>query len=322
MDMINAQGKQVHRSAVSTREGVLFSKIQKITQKLITILGELAAWVDYPEEDLPEIETETLNSSLSTILSELDELILSYDSGRILREGIDTVILGKPNVGKSTLMNMLSGFQRSIVTEIAGTTRDIVEESVRVGDILLRLSDTAGLRATDDVVEGFGVSLAYKKLKTADLVIAVFDNSEILSDEDLSLIDSLSTKPCVAVINKSDLEAKVNKDILSTHFNKIVEISAKNNEGINRLSKAIEDIFNTNQFDPNVGVISNERQKACVDTARKNIAQAINVLMLGETYDAITVLIDAAASSLMELTGEKTTEAVVNEIFSHFCVGK
>jgi len=322
MDMIMAQGEQAHRSAVSAHEGVLFARVKKITDKLVVILSELAAWVDYPEEDLPEIEYGTFDKSLGEALVELNELLKSYDIGRIFREGIDTAIIGKPNVGKSTLMNMLLGFDRSIVTDIAGTTRDIVEESVKLGDLILRLSDTAGIHETTDFVECVGVSLAYKKLQEADLVIAVFDNSEALSQADMDLLDKLGDKPCVAVVNKSDLEQKLDKEILNKHFSKIIDISAKNKTGADELIFALEELFQVNQFDANAGVITNERQKQCVEKAMVSIESALATLRNGETYDAVTVLIDEGANVLLELTGEKATEAVVSAVFSRFCVGK
>lgn len=322
MDVISAQGEQALRAAVSSHEGALYSRIRKITDKLVSILGELAAWVDYPEEDLPDIEFNALQASLSECIAELDKLLLSYDSGRILREGIDTAIVGKPNVGKSTLMNLLLGYERSIVTDIEGTTRDIVEESARIGEIVLRLSDTAGIHDTEDIIEGVGVNLAKKKISEADLIIAVFDNSRKLTDEDFSVIESVKDKACIAVLNKTDLEPEVDINVLKEYFNYVVEISAKNNKGIDELKSALEEIFRLNQFDATSGIIANERQKQCVEEARKYLVSANDVLVMGETYDAVTVLIDKAADDLLELSGEKATEAVVNDVFSRFCVGK
>lgn len=322
MDVISAQGEQALRAAVSSHEGALYSRIRKITDKLVSILGELAAWVDYPEEDLPDIEFNALQASLSECIAELDKLLLSYDSGRILREGIDTAIVGKPNVGKSTLMNLLLGYERSIVTDIEGTTRDIVEESARIGEIVLRLSDTAGIHDTEDIIEGVGVNLAKKKISEADLIIAVFDNSRKLTDEDFSVIESVKDKACIAVLNKTDLEPEVDINVLKEYFNYVIEISAKNNKGIDELKSALEEIFRLNQFDATSGIIANERQKQCVEEARKHLVSANDVLVMGETYDAVTVLIDKAADDLLELSGEKATEAVVNDVFSRFCVGK
>ena len=322
MDVISAQGEQTLRAAVSSHEGALFSRIKRITDKLVSILGELAAWVDYPEEDLPDIEFSTLQKSLSNVISELDDLLKSYESGRILRNGIDTAIVGKPNVGKSTLMNLLLGFDRSIVTEVEGTTRDIVEESVRVGEIVLRLSDTAGIHQTNDIVEEFGVSRSYKKIHEADLVIAVFDNSRGLTNEDFEIIKIVKEKPCIAIINKSDLKDKIEKQNLEKYFKHVLEFSAKTSNDVNAISNTLENIFKLNQFDGSAGIVANERQKMCVQEARDYLSTALEVLVNGETYDAVTVMIDKATDSLLQLSGEKATEAVVDNVFSRFCVGK
>ncbi len=322
MDLISAQGEQTRRSALSVREGALFSQIREITTRLVHILGELAAWVDYPEEDLPDIQPDILREDITNCIEILQRLSNGYDKGRLFREGIDTVITGKPNVGKSTLMNLLLGFERSIVTDIAGTTRDVVEESVRIGDVILRLSDTAGIRQTDDTVEAVGVKLAYKRLEEAMLIIAVFDNSAVLSDEDKEIIHRVKNRHCIAVINKSDLEQKLETDEISNSFERVVEICAKNAEGLIKLEQAVSDIFRLNDIDAFTGIISNERQKSCVSKSLSSLTAALEALVAGETYDAVTVMIDEAANSLLELSGEKATEAVVSEVFSKFCVGK
>ena len=175
MDIISAKGERELKMAESLREGAAFRKAKKCSDKLLKILGDLAAWADYPEEDIPEVRPEVLSEELKSVRDDLSSLIKNYDSGRILREGVATAIIGRPNVGKSTLFNCLSGCERSIVTEIAGTTRDIIEESVRIGDITLRLSDTAGIHETDDVIEGIGVEMAEKMISKSELVISVFD---------------------------------------------------------------------------------------------------------------------------------------------------
>ena len=322
MDLISSQGEQSHKCAVSIHEGALFKRIKSISDKLVTLLGELGAWVDYPEEDIPAVEENNLLVTLSSVLSALKATAATYDSGKIIRNGIDTVIVGRPNVGKSTLMNLLTGYERSIVTEVAGTTRDLIEESVRLGDVVLKLCDTAGIRQTDDLVEGAGVKLAYKKLENADLILAIFDNSLELKHEDFQLIEKLIGKKTIAIINKSDKESLIDKDFISENFNSIVEISAKSGDGIEKLKDKLEEIFYTNDIDVSAGVIVNERQKRCLDMAITSIKEAISALEIGETLDAVTVLIDETANFLLELTGEKTTEAVVDEVFSHFCVGK
>ena len=219
-------------------------------------------------------------------------------------------------------MNLLLGYERSIVTEIAGTTRDIVEESARLGDIVLRLSDTAGIRKTGDVVENIGVSLSLKKLDSAQLVIAVFDNSKELSHEDFQIIEKTQEKTAVAVINKCDKENMLDKAFIYENFENVVEISAKDEKSLDVLREKIEKIFKTSEIDPSAGVIANERQKRCVQMATSSLEDAVFALESGQTLDAVTVLIDEGVSYLLELTGERVSEAVVNEVFSHFCVGK
>lgn len=323
MDIISAEGNAAHRQALNVREGMLFKKIRKCSDRLLKLLGELGAWIDYPEEDTPEVDGNSMDSELSVILSELEKIRRSYDNTRILKAGIDTVIAGKPNVGKSTLMNLLSGCERSIVTDIAGTTRDIVEESVRIGDIVLRLSDTAGIRETADVIEGAGIEKAVKGLSRAELVIAVFDNGEEIDSDDMRLIEMCGNTSAkkIACINKSDRPSRLDRDIISSRFENVVEISAKNGEGTDNLQKVLYNMFITNSNADNE-ISVNERQKQCLDTAIMRISEAIDAIKDGVTFDAVNIILDEAQNAMTELTGERTTETVINEVFSLFCVGK
>lgn len=324
MDMISARGELSLRSARLTREGRLFKSIDSIKQKLVTLLGELAAWVDYPEEDLPAVENDAIAATLDSSCRGLRRLVRDYDLGMVLRRGIDTVIAGKPNVGKSTLMNTLLGYERSIVTEAAGTTRDVIEETVRLGELELKLSDTAGIRDTDDRVEKLGVSLAKKRLEECALVIAVFDTSSPLDDEDRELLELLEKmdKRTVIVLNKSDLGTAADRSAFDALGARIIELSAKQGEGIEELTEAVSELFGADSFDPDSTVFANERQKQCAEAALEKLEAAASALAMGETLDAVTVMIDFAAGELMELTGERVTEAAVNEVFSKFCVGK
>lgn len=322
MDIISAKGERELKMAENLRDGAAFKKASKCSEMLMKILGDLAAWADYPEEDIPAVEPESLSAELREVKVELSSLIESYDCGRILREGILTAIIGRPNVGKSTLFNCLSGCNRSIVTDIAGTTRDIVEESVRLGDITLRLADTAGIRETDDIIEGIGVDMAEKMIDSAELVIAVFDGSTPLTDDDLYLINKINNKKCVAVINKNDVHQVIDVNFLNKKIQHIVYISAKENIGIEILQHEIEDIFEINEQSFNSASAANERQKKCIDNALDSLEQSILALENGELLDAVNVLVDEAEQYLLELTGEKVTDAVVDEVFSRFCVGK
>ena len=322
MDVISAEGKQALNSANLAHEGVLFKKIKSTTDDLVKILSELAAWVDYPEEDLPSVENDVLATSLNTAISQLNLILCDYDSGLIFRNGVDTAIVGRANVGKSSLMNMLLGFDRSIVTDIAGTTRDVIEESARLGGVVLKLSDTAGIRQTDDKVESMGVDLAKKKLENARLVIAVFDASEELTHEDKRLLDEIKDKQCVIVLNKTDLQAKISEDDFAEYKKPVVLISAKEQKGKKDLENAVLSILKLDNVNSDTTVFTNERQKNCVEKAKNSLELALNALNLGETLDAVTVTISKACDFLLELTGEKATEAVIDEVFHNFCVGK
>ena len=242
----------------------------------------------------------------------------------ILKNGVDSVIAGKPNVGKSTLMNMLLGNDRSIVTNVAGTTRDVIEESAKLGELILKLSDTAGIHETDDEVEKIGVDIAKKKLKNAMLVIEVFDISRELDEEDLELLEYVKKlgKKVIIVLNKSDLENVVERSQLEKYSDYVIEISAKLDEGREELQKAAEKLLGIGGYDADSTIFANERQIFCAERARKYLAMALESLDMGETLDAVTVMIDYGANALLELTGEKATEAVVDEVFSKFCVGK
>ncbi len=322
MDIISAKGERELKMAESLREGAAFRKAKKCSDKLLKILGDLAAWADYPEEDIPEVRPDVLSEELKSVRDDLRSLIRNYDSGRILREGVATAIIGRPNVGKSTLFNCLSGCERSIVTEIAGTTRDIIEESVRIGDITLRLSDTAGIHETDDVIEGIGVEMAEKMISKSELVIAVFDGSCPLTEDDLYLINKINKNNTVAVVNKNDVEQLLDTSLLEQKIQHIVYLSAKENTGVNELYDKIQTIFKLNEADFDTATAANERQKKCIDKALEGIESAISSLEIGEMLDAVNILVDEAEQSLLMLTGEKVTDAVVDEVFSRFCVGK
>jgi tRNA modification GTPase len=207
MDVIAASGSRELQFANAMRNGAMVRRVQAVQEQLVTVLGSLAAWADYPEEDIPAVAPEPLQATLQTIQQDLQRLLATKDYGRILKSGVSTVIVGKPNVGKSTLFNLLSGCERSIVTDIAGTTRDVVEECVRLGDVTLRLSDTAGLRETEDQIEQIGVRIAKEKLEQADLVLAVFDSREALTEEDHALLAQLKDRQVIVILNKSDMGA-------------------------------------------------------------------------------------------------------------------
>lgn len=322
MNVISAQGAQALTAARNTLKGSVSKKINEITSSLIAAAAALAAWADYPDEDIPAVQTDALRETLVRNGKELDSLIKRYDAGRTVTQGVNTVICGKPNVGKSTLMNLLTGFDRSIVTSVAGTTRDVVEETVRVGSTLLRLADTAGLHETEDIVESIGVNIAKERIDSADLVLAVFDVSRELTEEDKELIESCRGKKCVAVINKTDLEHRLSLEEIKENIPCVIEISAKNGEAAALLEEALMKLLGTEGLDFNQEILAGERQRDCCVKALENINEGISALDMGLTADAVNVSIDCAVEALLTLTGKKASEEIVSEVFRTFCVGK
>lgn len=322
MNIISAKSEQAKSAALNTLDGALYKKISEISLSLKKIAAQMAAWVDYPDEEIDDLSDDKLKGTLLTAKAELEKLIKSFDVGQIIIEGVETAIVGKPNVGKSTLMNLLSGCEKSIVTSVAGTTRDIVEETVTLGNNVLRLADTAGLHDTEDTVEKIGVDRTRQKLDRASLVLAVFDSSTEVDDEDMEIIKMCNGKNAVAIINKTDLNTKFNAEKINKNFENVVYLSAKDRNGIQELEKAIEKVLGTADFDTSAATLMNERQLACCKSALQSIDEAISALEIGMTRDALNVNVDVAVESLDTLTGEKATESVVNEIFSQFCVGK
>lgn len=320
--LISAQGQEAAKVSFNLLQGSLSKEISGVLDELINCSSLMAAWVDYPDEEIPELDENSLKETLQTAKDALEKLLKNYENGIVMTQGVDTAIVGKPNAGKSTLMNMLSGVEKSIVTHIEGTTRDIVENSVRLGNIVLHLSDTAGIRESNDIVESIGIKKAIGKIDAASLVLAVFDSSAELGDEDRMLMNACKGKPCIAVINKTDLPEKIDINQIRSEFDRIVYISAKNNEGADALEQAIKEQLGVENFDSSQPILANKRQKQCVANAYEHICQALEGAQMGITYDAINVMIDSAVDDLLSLTGKKATEEVVNNIFSRFCVGK
>jgi len=322
MQLISAQGEQAAKVAMSGHDGALEKKIVKIREMLLGTAAHLSAWADYPDDDIPEVNTDALEETLTAAKMELERLLHQFDAGRAIREGVQTVIAGRPNVGKSTLMNLIAGCERSIVTEYAGTTRDVVEDTVILGDIPLHLADTAGIHLTEDPVERIGVLRAQEKVRQAQLVLAVFDSSQELNREDRELIDVIEAAPAIAVVNKSDLPSKIDIEYIQDKFRQIVYISALSGSGLQELKDAVAKLLQTAQLNPAEGILYTERQRDAARRAGDCVTEALLAVKQGITLDAVTVSIEGAISALLELTGERATEAVVDSVFHQFCVGK
>lgn len=326
IDLIDAQSESKAILAASQADGRLSKRVNEIYSELMTIVSSIYAYIDYPDEDLTDISVSDMKTALCKIKSDLDGLKKTYKTGRAVCEGLNTVIAGKPNTGKSSLLNMLLGEDRAIVTPIAGTTRDTVEETVSAGRVLLRLCDTAGIHAAGDEVEEIGVKRAIEKVENAELILAVFDGSSDLDAEDYEVIDQLSSlkeKTIIAVINKRDAGIRLNNKVFEGLTNHIVNVSAKENEGKTDLVELIEQIYIDGEIEYSSScVVTNARQFASVCNSIIHIDNALAALNEGFTQDIAGMELELALSELGNLDGRKVTEDVVHNIFGRFCVGK
>lgn len=320
MSLISAQNLSELKLARSVHAGGVATKLSLIESELVSSAATIAAYCDYPEEDIGEINTETFKNELQRVRMSLEKMLNEYDVGRILREGIQTVIVGSPNVGKSTLMNLLTGINRSIVTSVAGTTRDVIEDTVMLGEIPLRLADTAGIRESNDEVEAQGIALARERLKNSQLVLAVFDCSKEITNEDIKLLDECKDKPLIVILNQCDKGCKFGEDFAKGI--ETVQMSAKNGEGYEALVSAVARVTKTENLSPDSAVLISERQRDLANRAYISVNEALSAIENGVTPDAIGVLVDDALTALYEMTGKRVTESVTEEIFKKFCVGK
>ena len=322
MDLISAGGRQGAALANAAKDGALARRIAAQQQVLTSLQAHLTAWVDFPEEDVPALEDSALRAALSEVRAGLDELIDHYNAAAVLREGIDCAIVGRPNAGKSTLLNLLAGFDRAIVTPIAGTTRDVVEQAVQLGDIRLNLFDTAGLRRTDDPVEAEGVRRSWAKLAEAGLVLAVFDGSQPLTREDFALAQRCAECRAIALVNKEDLPLQFDAEAIAPCFAMVLPVCCKEEGARKLIAAAVARLLGTAQIDPHAAALSGQRQLSAALRARDGVAGALEAIDGGFGLDAVSVCVDDALDALYALTGENATDAVIDEVFEKFCVGK
>ncbi len=322
LDLINSQSEQAARCAVTALDGALYQKIKGIREDLVAQTAHITAWIDFPEEDVDSVKLSQLKDGLMKIHQDIRKLIKTFDIGKVIHMGVNTAIVGRPNVGKSTLMNLLAGCEKSIVTDMAGTTRDVVEETVNLGDVVLRLADTAGIHRTTNAVELAGIERAKKRIEQADLVLLVLDASQPLDEQDLELMRIVRMKPSVVVLNKADLGVKIDEEYIKRDFQHSVVISAKEQVSIQTLNDAVARLMHLTDFDTTQPILANERQRACACAALTQVESALDALSFGMTLDAVNISIEDAVQSLLELTGESVSDVVVDEVFSKFCVGK
>lgn len=319
MEIISAKNETALRISRGAKEGRVTKEIGEITDKLLELDASISVYADYPDEEIENLNPQAFKNTLEFIKQKLDTLISTYDTGKLIRDGIDCTIVGKPNVGKSTLMNLLCQSERSIVTEVAGTTRDVVESTVTLGDITLNISDTAGIHNTDDIVEIKGVERSISRLESSALVLAVFDLSNPLDNDDNEIIKRLNNN-AIIVLNKCDLKAVADTKVFENK--NTVTVSAKDKSGTDELFSAIKKTVNAQGLEGDEAVLISERQRSCAKRALDSITEAENALISGVTIDAVGVCIDDCLAALLELTGKRVTNEVTNEVFKRFCVGK
>lgn len=322
IDLIHAETPEAARLAATQLGGAIFKKAEEVYSELTDIMSHFHAVLDYPDEDISPFEMDSYISKLRWAERELNALLGSFERGRVVRSGIKCAIVGKPNVGKSSLLNALVGYERAIVTEVAGTTRDTIEERIRLGHVLLRLTDTAGIRKTDDKVESLGVMRSLEAAERAELVIAVFDGSAGLSEEDEEIIRSFSKNRCIALINKSDLPEKLAPDKLHECFEHVLHVSARDGEGLKALESLVCSLFPAPEVAQDTGVITNERQAEAVRRALESVVAAREAVESFITPDAALCEVENAMSAIGELTGRTVREDITTRIFERFCVGK
>lgn len=321
-DLVTAVTVQAAQNAAAQLDGAIGSRITALRQELVDLVAEFLAVVDYPDEEIDSVLMERSCEILHDATRDLYALAETYERGRILREGIPCAILGRPNAGKSSLLNALAGEDRAIVTNVPGTTRDVIEESIRIGPVVLRLYDTAGLRDTQDPVEKIGIDRAMKQARDSYLILAVFDSSDSISDEDLMVMARTHGKRTIAVLNKSDLPSALNIETIRKRFEYVVAVSALTGEGIDELNECIAKVVGMNGTAFDGGVITNARQAAALVRAAERCEEAFYAAQSGMTPDAVVMDTEGAIAALGEITGQSVRDDIVATIFDKFCVGK
>ena len=325
MDLIHAKSEKEVNTGIKQLEGWLSKEIAKIKQEIMDVMVNIEVAIDYPEYDVDDVTIEQIANMLNNVEDRLIKLERSFDSGKIIKEGIKTAIIGKPNVGKSSLLNAILKEERAIVTEYEGTTRDTIEEFVNINGIPLKLVDTAGIRNAKDEVEKIGINKSKEIANEADLIIAIFDSSKELTNEDKEILEISKNKKTIILLNKTDLESKIdeNNELLKNVSNSIIKISALNRIGIEDLYEEISKMFNLNEinFDNDL-IITNVRHKNLISKSVENVKKAKESIKDNMPLDIIAIFIKDILEDLANITGEMVTEDIINEIFAKFCLGK
>lgn len=325
IDVINAKSEREAKNGIKQLEGFLSNEITKIKQEIMDVMINIEVAIDYPEYDVDDVTSNQINEMLVTVENKLVKLSKSFDNGKIIKEGIKTAIIGRPNAGKSSLLNAILKEDRAIVTEYEGTTRDTIEEFVNINGIPLKLVDTAGIRDAKDEVEKIGIAKSKEIAKDADLIIAIFDVSKDLGKEDLEILELIKNKKAIILLNKTDLKEKINENdqkIKETGAT-VIKISALKREGIENLYDEITKMFDLNQINlDQETVITNVRHKNLIDQAIESTKKAKDTMEQKMPIDIIAIFIKDILEDLGKITGEIVTDDIIDEIFSKFCLGK
>ena len=325
IDIINAKSEREAKEGIKQLDGFLSDKIKEIKADLLEIMTNIEVSIDYPEYDTPEITNRDILEKIESSKQKLEKLGETFNNGKIIKQGIKTVIIGKPNAGKSSLLNAILKEDRAIVTEVEGTTRDTIEEFVNINGIPLSLVDTAGIRESEDKVEQIGIEKSKKLAQDADLIIAILDSSRELTKEDMEILEIAKNKRSIIVLNKEDLEQKITRENpkLENFSKNITTLSAKNKNGLEKLYEKITDMFNLDEINlDNDIVITNERHKNLIFKAIENLEKAKKILEEGMPIDIVQISLRDVLSNLGSITGEEAGEEIINEIFARFCLGK
>lgn len=325
IDLIRSKSDRAFSVARKQAEGTLSRRIKALRQTVIELLAHIEVNIDYPEHDVEDLTSAYIREQSGSALEEIGKLLKTANEGKILREGIMTAIVGRPNVGKSSLLNMLAQENKAIVTDIPGTTRDVIEEYVTLNHIPLRLLDTAGIRETSDVVERIGVERSHNALEEADLILFVLNNNEPLHEDDHILLEKVKDRQLILIINKSDLESKLDMAEIEKHIDEeqIVRMSVREEQGLDRLEKAISKLFFEGQLDSgDLTYVSNVRHISLLKRAQQSLLDAIEASNVGIPIDLIQIDVRSAWESLGEILGDEVGDSLIDQIFSQFCLGK
>ena len=330
INLINAKTQTETRIAAKNLEGNLSKKIMELREELVELMAKIEVSVDYPEYDYDEVEPDSIVNLLDKKINEINNILKTYEHGKYIKNGVNVAILGKPNVGKSSLLNNLANYDKAIVTDIPGTTRDIVEETINLGDIVLNISDTAGIRDTDDIIEKIGVEKSLKILEEMDLVIYIINGEDGISKEDFEILSKIQNKGLkyILAINKIDVAPKnvlngILDEIKQNELNDPIFISVQENKGIDNLKNEIIKLFNSNDLDyAHELIITNERHKDLLKKAVEYLNDAKKEISLGQPIDIVSIYVKKATKTLGEIIGADVTEDIISKIFEKFCLGK